>query len=326
MSTTCTECLFPPAPSTPFDPADADASEFHFGDICTVFESADAPLEYVLVEKTPGLAERPHAMERSKRAYARHRTSNPKYRPTGKDRPCVMLSTTPVPRRATNVEICVWATLGRKPIAHCSLLHRLFVVQVGSPVDPLPTETTHIHTHPPWTTHEQKVIAVRYKTTREVKAFWPRGIEEKNSTMRPPSRTSLASRRSARGASTKDADSAPIYRLSRETAMWLLEECDRKLWAWTQRCIDDRNFGSVHEGDFRRLAAESRSQDSIRSNMSTKTARSQYRSSAVTPLATLHEVGNMVTAFATRSRSPTAGIKNVLHKVSRTSLRSVSRH
>ncbi|KAI0740838.1 hypothetical protein C8Q76DRAFT_791227 [Earliella scabrosa] len=179
------------------------------------------------------------------------------------------------------------------------LLQNFFSVRVSGP-DRLPPDTPHIHTHPPWPTPEQKIIAVKYQTTRKIRNLWPHGKSDSSSS--PSGET--------------PSDHAPIYyRLDWNTTVELVKECDRRLEQWGTCCAADENFPFVHERSFRNGNPNHRSKDSVRSNMSKKSTRSRRPSRAATPMSPLYEVGN---THATSSR-PASTKSRKSRKASKTS-------
>ncbi|RPD57859.1 hypothetical protein L227DRAFT_613256 [Lentinus tigrinus ALCF2SS1-6] len=236
----CARCRNPPPPSpagTP--PAVSAPSHYNFGDVCTVRESISTPIEELFL-RTKNIGDRPHVQARCQRNHARLTdTTKP---PPGKDRPCVVLSPTPVPAESTSeTAICLKMTMDSTPHNQLPLVVKYFGVMVAP--NKLPTQR-HVHTGPgEWPHPKQLLLAFRFTTRRPLKGLWPRG-RANNSSDRVKHNSRPANMHLA-------DDGVPVYRYDRDTTVWVVEECNRLFEKWGKDCERDPNFAFVYENDYR---------------------------------------------------------------------------
>ncbi len=223
-------------------------SQYVFGDVCTVRESISTPVEMVFMD-APGLETKPGARERCAKHYAA--LTDPSVPPPGKDRPCIILSSS-VPVDSASTTICLKTTLGKTPYEQLPLIVKHFGVKVAS--KQLPAGEEHVHSDPEWPHPQQLILAIAFTTQRPIKGMWPRGRENGLSDTGKPRGEPDSS-----NATTPLADDGvPVYKYEREARMWLVDKCDELLMKWTQRCQKDPNFAKVVEADFRVRARSTR--------------------------------------------------------------------
>ncbi|RPD69007.1 hypothetical protein L226DRAFT_599009 [Lentinus tigrinus ALCF2SS1-7] len=293
----CARCRNPPPPSpagTP--PAVSAPSHYNFGDVCTVRESISTPIEELFL-RTKNIGDRPHVQARCQRNHARLTdTTKP---PPGKDRPCVVLSPTPVPAESTSeTAICLKMTMDSTPHNQLPLVVKYFGVMVAP--NKLPTQR-HVHTGPgEWPHPKQLLLAFRFTTRRPLKGLWPRG-RANNSSDRVKHNSRPANMHLA-------DDGVPVYRYDRDTTVWVVEECNRLFEKWGKDCERDPNFAFVYENDYRRCRNLAASNTSLGTHWSCD-SRNKF-SRPPTPHKTRNEARNRVTTACEGPTNLSCGSSN----------------